>query len=104
MKKNKIFINKLDKKMKNNQSYTNVSKDEKMKDKPIIISKDNTTVEDKLNKLFQRNGYIFNVDVKIITNNEEYDTKIASKIKNNIITLDNHVINISDIKDIIIKN
>ena len=108
MHKNKIFINKIKKKIGNNQSYTLINNEIKEKelkktDKKTKLNT-NLSIEDKLKELFNRNGYIFNVDVQIITNNQEYDTKIASKVGNHLITLDNDIININDIKDIIIKN
>ena len=105
MKRNKIFVNKFDKKIGHNQSYTNINNTQE--DIPTIENKDNDnqlSVEDKINRLFKRNGYIFNVDVKIITKDKEYNTKIATKIKNHLITLDNDIIDINNIQDIIIKN
>ena len=93
MKKEKIYINKIDKKILNNQSYCDVSEKE-------IIPND-LSIQDKLDKLFNINGYVFNKDVKIITNNKTYNTKIAGKVGHNIITLDNDIINIKCIKDII---
>ncbi len=93
MKKEKVYINKIDKKILNNQSYCDVSEKE-------IIPND-LSVQDKLDKLFNINGYVFNKDVKIITNNKTYNTKIAGKVGHNIITLDNDIINIKCIKDII---
>lgn len=98
MKKEKIYVNKINKKIDNNQSYCDVHKEENM----VIKHVDNgLSVEEKLKKLFNTNGYIFNVDVKIITDNKTYNTKIAGKVGNSIITLDNDIIHISDIKDII---
>ena len=94
MKKEKVYINKIDKKILNNQSYCDVSEKEE-----IIIN--DLSVQDKLNKLFNTNGYVFNKEVKIITNNKTYNTKIAGKVGHNIITLDNDIINIKCIKDII---
>ena len=96
MKKEKIFVNEINKKMDNNQNYCNV--DEK---KDILDTRSDLSIEEKLAKLFNTNGYIFNIDVKIITDNKTYDTKIAGKVGNSIITLDNDIISISDIKDII---
>ena len=45
-------------------------------------------------------GYIFGKRVVIVTNDRSYDTKIAAKTGDYIITIDNHKINIADIKDI----
>ena len=93
MKKNKVFVNKIENKIGNNQSSCEVGEEN-------IINNDRM-VEDKLNRLFNTNGYIFNIKVKIITNDKTYDTKIASRVGNSIITLDNDVINIDDVKDIV---
>lgn len=98
MKKEKIYVNKINKKIDNNQNYCDV------KEKEEIISNKgnrNLSVDDKLKKLFNTDGYVFNVDVKIITSEKTYNTKIAGKVNNHLITLDNDVININDIKDII---
>lgn len=91
MSKNKIFVNKVNSKS-NNQILANVESN--------IINIDNN-IQEKLDKLFNTNGYVFNTNVKIITNNKTYDTRIANKVGDNIITLDNDVISILDIKDII---
>ena len=45
-------------------------------------------------------GYVFNKRVVIVTNNKTYDTRIAGKIGNRIITLDGDSINIDDIVNI----
>ena len=98
MKKEKIYVNKINKKIDNNQNYCDVKEKEE-----TISNKDNRnlSVDDKLKKLFNTDGYVFNVDVKIITSEKTYNTKIAGKVNNHLITLDNDVININDIKDII---
>lgn len=93
MKKNKVFVNKINK-VKNNQVSCEVEKKE-------ILSEPSLTVNEKLDKLFNTNGYIFNINVKIITDNKTYNTKIANRIGNNIITMDNDIICIKTIKDIV---
>ena len=95
MKKKKVYVNKINKKIDNNQNYCDVKSEE------VITNSDKLSVNEKLDKLFNTNGYIFNIDVKIITNNKTYQTKIAGKVGNNIITLDNDIINIDNIKDIV---
>ena len=97
MKKEKIYVNKINKKIDNNQSYCDVLHEKEN------ISKNNSklSVDDKLKQLFNINGYIFNVNVEIITSDKTYHTKIAGKVNNHIITLDNDIINIDDIKDIV---
>ena len=110
MKKNKVFANKIDKKIGNNQSYYDILNidnnfDELIEDNNANkIENNNLSVREKLNKIFERNGYVFNVDVRIVTKSKEYITKIATKVNNQIITLDNDIIDINDIKDIIVLN
>ena len=102
MKKNKIFKNKVDNRLGNNQKSFNITEQGDINEK--IIENDTLSINEKIEKLFNRNGYIFNVNVKIITDNREYDTKIAGKVNNHLITLDNDIIAINDIKNIIIKD
>lgn len=97
MKKGKVFVNKIEKNLKNNQDYCEVVEND---DRKVLLNI-NENIEDKIDRLFNTNGYIFNVDVKIITDNKIYNTKIASRVGNNLITLDNNIIEINDIKDII---
>ena len=95
MKNKDIYVNKINKKIDNNQNYCDVDNNE------IIENTDVLSVDDKIKKLFDTNGYVFNVDVKIITSNKTYNTRIAGRVGNNIITLDNDIININDINNII---
>jgi len=110
VKKNKVYVNKIDKKIGNNQDYCNI-KEEKNSSYEIKnngvqknIIENNLTVREKINELLERNGYIFNVDVQIITSQKTYNTKIAGKVRDYLITLDNDIIHINDITDLIILN
>ena len=109
MEKNKVFQNKINKKINNNQKILNIK--ESLKNNNLVIENDvdlnkskSIDINEKINRLLNRNGYTFNVNVEIITNKEKYNTRIAGKVNNCLITLDNDVIYIPDIKDIIIKN
>lgn len=63
-----------------------------------------STVEEKIRKLFKSSRYIFNINVLIKTDKKDYDTKVAGKVKNSLVTVDNEVIPIVEINDIIIKD
>lgn len=65
---------------------------------------DNNNVSETIRKLFKTNKYIFNIGVIIETDSKKYDTKIAGKIKNSIVTVDGDTIPIIEIKNIIIKD
>lgn len=54
-------------------------------------------VIDFMNKLAKSGSYIFNKDVVIVTKNKKYETRIAGKLGDRIVTLDNESININDI-------
>mgnify|MGYP003308967565 CR=1 FL=1 len=103
VKKPKIFENKIDKDIRNNKSVFDSSKEEVriIKKEELIKDNNDISVVDKITRLLNRNGYIFNVKVLIKTKDTEYNTHIASVINNHIITLDNDIINIDDVIDIV---
>lgn len=57
-------------------------------------------VELELRKLFKSTSHIFNIPVEIVTNEKSYDTKIAGRVQNQIITIDNDLIKVSEIVSI----
>lgn len=110
MKKPKVYANPIDKKIKNNQELFDSelyidNQSLELRSKTFNETDDykNLTVLEKIEKLLNRNGYIFNVDVSIITKEKKYNTKIAGKVNNHLITLDNDIININDIIELEIK-
>lgn len=64
----------------------------------------NSDVIGFIDSLSKDGSYVFNKNVIIKTNENEYDTRIAGRLGNKIITLDNDSININDIVDIYEKN
>ena len=50
-----------------------------------------------MNKLARSGSYIFNKDVIIVTKDKKYETRIAGKLGDSIITLDNDSIKVDDI-------
>ena len=98
MKKNKVYVNKILKKINNNQKECEVIERNISEEKKELKK----NVGELLDELLHENGYSFSKKVKIITNNREYLTSIAAKVNNTIITMDNDVIKINDIKDLII--
>ena len=100
-KKPEIFKPEMDFIDNNKKAYYSFLED-RLNIKPEIeekeVSKDEVT--DFINKLSKSEGYIFNKNIVIETKNKKYDTKIAGKIGNRLITLDNDSININDITKI----
>lgn len=91
MKKPEIFKPIIEHKLNNNKNtYYSFVKEEikEIKEDPV----------DTLDRLIKNNSYIFNKNIKIITKDKEYNTKIAGKIGKKVITLDGDSINIDDIE------
>lgn len=106
----RIFRNDFNKEINNNRSvyYVKANDDEfsfstRKEQKIQEDISTNQTVEEKLNAIFKPGRHSFNVDVEIMTKDKVYHTKIAGKIRDTIITLDNDVIAMQDILDIKIK-
>lgn len=108
MKKNlpKIFKNEIKKTNLNNRNiYYSLNETKNLNKLDKKDDFDNLNyVEDKLKKIFKSSRYVFNIGVIIKTNKKDYDTKIAGKVKNSIITIDNEIIPIIEINDIILKD
>ena len=94
MKKEKIYVPKKKKIIHNNQKECSV--------KEALITNDEVTIDDTINQLSNSNGYLFSKEVKIVTNNKEYITSIIRITKNALITIDNDIIKIKDIKNLVI--
>ena len=90
----KVYKNKITKKINNNKTVCYL-KEEKELFNPIEIP----TIKDKIEKVFSGYGYAYNIPVTIKTSNQTYETSLIAKTSNNIITLDNNIIPISDIID-----
>ena len=97
-----IYKNSITKKNTHNKNIFYVKNNED--DHRQVELLEEVDVEEKLRKLFKSSRYVFNIGVIIKTNRGDYDTKIAGKVKNSIVTIDGMTIPIIEIKDIIIKD
>ena len=95
----KVFQNKINKQINNNNTiyYSNDTK-EVQEDKKELKSK--KTVSQKINEIFSSPNYIYKTNVEIIMSDKNVIKKIIGRNKEYIITMDNELIKISDIKDI----
>ena len=87
----KVYANKIDKEINNDQevfysrnSYTN----------------DIRSINKKINDIFSSPNFVYKKNVKILTSNGTINKTIVGINNNNLLTMDNEVINISEIKDI----
>lgn len=97
MAKEKIFANKIEKKINNNEEiYFSSLKNEKIKEE----KKNTKNIFQKINDIFNSKNYVYKADVVITTNNGELNKRIIGKNSKYLITADNELILISEIKDI----
>lgn len=91
----RVFANTLINKINNNERvyYSN-------KKEIAVEPKDNESIQNKINKIFRSIKYVYKVNVEIKTLDGVSEYKIIGKNKNNLITIDNNLIPISNIIDI----
>ena len=94
----KIFANKIDKKINNNESVyydKNEVRNEQKNNTSSVF-----TVNQKINQIFSSARYVYKADVIITTKNGKMNKRIIGRNRNELITMDNEVINVNDILDI----
>lgn len=98
MANNKVFANKIDKKINNNNVVFYGAHDE-IKD---VVSTNHTikNINQKVNDIFKSKNYVYKADVIITTKNGDAKKRIIGRNKNNLITADNELIPITDLLDI----
>ena len=98
----KIYQSELNKVHNNREVFDSLKEenDNKPSKTKKSINYDTLSVREKIKELINQNSYIFNTKVKIIINNTEKECQIAGVVNNHIITMDNEIIKIEDIKDI----
>lgn len=100
----KVFANKIDKNLKNNETvfYDRGNKEieEVQKEKRKVIVDDTIALNQKINKIFGSSRYVYKADVDITTKEGKISRRVIGRNKNELITMDNELIKISDIIDI----
>ncbi len=89
----KVFQNKIDKKINNNEEVFYGS------GKNQIID-NNKTITQKINEIFSSPNYVYKANVEITLKDKKITKRIIGRNKDNIITMDNLIIPIKDILDI----
>lgn len=95
----KVYQNDFNKKIKNNREVCYLDQ-ERSSTSHTVESSFPHSVEDALLEIFSGVGYAYNIPIILTTTNKVYETSLIAKTKNNVITLDNDIIPISDIKNI----
>jgi len=95
----KLFTNSFNEKIDNSKEYTTV--------REKVIEENKLTkyeINKKIDMIFKSKNYIYKVDVLIKFNDREINTTLIGKTNDNLITIDNKLIKISDIYDINLTN
>ena len=103
----KIYQNELNLKHRNNKSVFDSLKDYnkeitnlEVDNNSFTDSLKNLSVKEKIKALIDQNRYIFNTKVILIFSDHEKTCQIAGVLNNHIITMDNEIIKIDDLKNI----
>jgi len=101
----KVFANSIDKKLNNNECVyydkcdRQVIETNENKNKNSLLS-DSFNINQKINKIFGSSRYVYKADVDITLKNGTVSKRVIGRNKNELITMDNELIKISDIIDI----
>ncbi len=102
----KVFKNKIEKPLTNNESYSyhrsDLEQEEKVNKKEEKLIEKN--INQKIDDIFTSSRYVYKADVIIKTKLGEKAYKIIGKNANHLITIDNELIPIVDIEDIHFKD
>jgi len=98
----KVFANKIDKKINNNETYYATNENRGVKEE--ITEKESYNINQKIRNIFNSTRYVYKADVVITMTDKTVTKKIIGKNNNQLITIDNELIPISDILDIKFKD
>ena len=99
----KVFANKIEKPLKNNETvFYDRSEEKKVEQKEEKSNQFSSrlTINQKINQIFGSSRYVYKADVIITTKDGNLNKKIIGRNRNELITMDNEVIPISEIMDI----
>jgi len=94
----KVFANRIDKKIENNDTYS-ITRNDDVK----IKENRGLDINSKINQIFKSTKYIYKIDVEIVVSTGTITKRIIGRKNGYLITIDNELIKIDDILDINIK-
>lgn len=99
----KMYHNNIDKDINNNEKvFSTLNNNDIRSTNDIINNKNNLTIEQKIQNIFNSPNYIYKIDVIIVTDKGSSKKRIVGKTKTNLITMDSEYIPINMIRDIYI--
>ena len=96
----KVYQNELNNNIHNNKKVFDSLKENSINKKKIIKSTKKQSIKEKIKDLINQNKYIFNMETVLVFSDHEEVTNIAGIVNNHIITMDNRIIKIDELKDI----
>ena len=94
----KVFAGKINEELQNDQEVFYSDNANVVSNK--VKENKNLSVESKINRIFNSPNYIYKKEVLIKLNDKTIKKVIIGRTNNSLLTFDNNVINIKDIKDI----
>ncbi len=96
-----VFVNKQDKKINNNKEvYYSKANEVFNKNKNTRLFLDELMVRKKIDEIFSSTKFVYKIKVLILTDEGEFKETLIAKINNDLVTLNNKKIKITDIRDI----
>ncbi len=92
----RVYQNIIDKKITNNKEVCYLKNEEERKDDSVLEG----NIEATLDQIFSGMGYSYNIPIIISTDKKIYHTSLIAKTNQHVVTLDNDIIMIKDIKKI----
>lgn len=97
----KVYANKIDKRLENNNTYSTTRNSEEIKIEEKNEKKIYTkNINQKISEIFKSNRYVYKANVEITLKDKVIIKNIIGKNNNNLITIDNELIPIPSIIDI----
>lgn len=98
----KVFANKIEHDLKNNERvYYSFNNEQSKEDyKPEVPYVKGTTILQKLKSIFSSPIFVYKAKVEIVTNDGKFTKEIVGYNKTYVMTIDDELIPVSDIKDI----
>lgn len=96
----KVFANKIDKNISNNERIYYSSNESKIIESPKENKLEGKNIYQKINDIFSSEKYVYKADVDIRLKNGMKRAKIIGHNNGYLITIDNELIPISDVEDI----
>jgi len=98
-----LYVNRIEKKLLNNDTvfYSALNKEKEIVKPSASVDIDIQSIEDKIDELFKSSNYVYKMNVTLtLKDNSVINKDVIGQVDNKLITIDEELIDINDIKDI----